>query len=44
VKVLLNLMNRQVAVSLGLDNIGGDWVSLGSMSAPAWAVNSLPAN
>jgi hypothetical protein len=37
-------MNRQVAVSLGLDNIGGDWVGLDSISAPAWAANSLPAN
>ena len=44
VRVLLNLMNRQVAVSLGLDNIGGDWVGIESMHPPTWAVNSLPAN
>jgi transcription elongation factor/antiterminator RfaH len=44
VRVLLNLMNRKVAVSLGLDNIGGQWVGIESMSASAWASNSLSAN
>ena len=44
VRVLLNLMNRQVAVSLGLDNIAGEWISIAAMNAPAWASNSLSAN
>jgi len=44
VRVLLNLMNRQVAVSLGLDNIGGEWVGIEPMHATSAVPSSLAAN